>query len=157
MDSALTVLPQNNYTIERICRCIRSGLKASGELCAAMVPSLASSIPKHFSRSYHSAFLYVASEVAKIFGRDQTKANILRSLMLELLTKACEKLRVLDDFNENPCMADDTFLLAKRMLQYCPGVMLSMAQMVEVLLDTACAGDWEFLLQYEFLVQSGYV
>lgn len=140
MNAALASLAQDTHAIERICRCIRSGLKASGELCAPMLPSLAAALPGHFSHSQHSAFLYVASELAKIFGRDASKADILKALMMELLTNACSKLRALEDFNQNPCIADDTFLLAKRMLQYCPQVLFSMAQVVELLLDTACAG-----------------
>lgn len=141
MNAALTSFTEDTHAIERICRCIRSGLKASGELCAPMLQSLASALPGHFSHSQHSAYLYVASELAKIFGHDASKADILKTLMMELLTNACSKLRALEDFNQNPCIADDTFLLAKRMLQYCPKVLFSMVQVVELLLDTACTGE----------------
>ncbi|GMH40699.1 hypothetical protein BSKO_08603 [Bryopsis sp. KO-2023] len=140
LDFVLEQLPADTHTIERICRCIKSGLKASSTSCSPLLTAMVQTLPRRFAATQHSAFLYVASELAKIFGRDASKTDVLRSMMTDLFTKACSRLRRLEDFNQNPCIADDTFLLAKRVLQYCPVVLIGVAQMVELLLDTACAG-----------------
>jgi len=50
-------------------RAVRQGAAAAG-----LVPALASALPRWFAATRHSAFLYVASELVKVFGGDAALA-----------------------------------------------------------------------------------
>ena len=69
-------------------------------------------------------------------GHDYTAAELLG----QLLELACQGLQKLQQFNEDPDVADDTFLLAARVLSYSPKLLLSNARLVGALLDAAAAG-----------------
>ena len=45
-----------------------------GAAAAGLVPALASALPRWFAATRHSAFLYVASELVKVFGGDAALA-----------------------------------------------------------------------------------
>lgn len=61
-------------------------------------------------------------------------------LLSQLLERACLGLQRLRAFNENPDVADDTFLLATRVLSYSPKLLLANGRLVGALLDTATVG-----------------
>ena len=67
--------------------------------------------------------------------------------MLEL---ACQGLRRLRDFDKNPDIADDTFLLATRALSYCAKLLVT-ARLLPVLLDSVQAG---LLVQHRYANQA---
>ena len=56
-----------------------------------------------------------------------------------MVGKACERLRSLGDFRDEPDIADDMFLLAGRGLSYCPTIVLTPTSLPR-LLDAATAG-----------------
>jgi transportin-3 len=56
-----------------------------------------------------------------------------------MLGAACSMLRSLKDISERPDVADDTFLLAGRALNYAPRLLLT-PQLLSALLDSALAG-----------------
>ncbi len=60
-------------------------------------------------------------------------------LFERLVGKACEQLRSLGDFRDEPDIADDMFLLAGRGLSYCPTIVLTPVSLPR-LLDAATAG-----------------
>ena len=61
-------------------------------------------------------------------------------LLGQLLDSACSRLMRLRQFNEEPELADDTFLLAGRVLSYSPKLLLNNPQLISRLLDSAQAG-----------------
>uniref|UniRef100_A0A1D1YQ70 Transportin-3 n=1 Tax=Anthurium amnicola TaxID=1678845 RepID=A0A1D1YQ70_9ARAE len=65
-------------------------------------------------------FLYLSSEVIKIFGSDPSCASYLRSLIEALFGHTAELLKTIQDFTARPDLADDCFLLASRCIRYCP-------------------------------------
>ena len=61
-------------------------------------------------------------------------------LLGQLLERACQGLQRLRQFEEDPDIADDTFLLASRVLSYSPKLLLSNPRLLAALLDSAQAG-----------------
>ncbi|CAL8471497.1 g11039 [Coccomyxa elongata] len=125
--------------IERVVRCPRYALKTAGKSAAGLLPTLTETLPGWFEATRHSSFLYVASELIKVFGSDTAHVQELGVLFERLVAKACEQLRSLGDFRDEPDIADDMFLLAGRGLSYCPTIVLTPVSLPR-LLDAATAG-----------------
>ncbi|BDA46876.1 Transportin-3 [Coccomyxa sp. Obi] len=125
--------------IERVVRCPRYALKTAGKSAAGLLPMLTETLPGWFEATRHSSFLYVASELIKVFGSDPAHVQELGVLFERLVGKACEQLRSLGDFRDVPDVADDMFLLAGRGLSYCPTIVLTPVTLPR-LLDAATAG-----------------
>lgn len=49
----------------------------AGKAAAGLLPTLAVTLPHWFEATYHSSFLYVASELIKVFGSDPDKVQQL--------------------------------------------------------------------------------
>ena len=126
--------------MESICTCVRYGIKNSGTSCEGIVPTLVSALPQLFSVRYHCGYLYVASELTKKFGKSTGYAGTVQQLVLELLTIACGALKAPSDFKETPDLADDTFLMAGRVLSYCPEALLTHSTLLPLMIDTAAKG-----------------
>lgn len=69
-------------------------------------------------------------------------------LLGQLLERACQGLQRLRQFDEDPDIADDTFLLASRVLSYTPKLLLNNARLLAALLDSAQAG---ILVQHRYV------
>lgn len=61
-------------------------------------------------------------------------------LLGQMLNIACQGLQRLRQFDKDPDIADDTFLLAGRVLSYSPKLLLNNPGLVSSLLDSAQAG-----------------
>lgn len=59
--------------IERICRAPRYALRSAGKAAAPALAQMVHSLPRRFEVSRHSAFLWVASEIIKIFGDESAR------------------------------------------------------------------------------------
>ena len=54
--------------VERLCRAVRYALRTAGLAAAPLIPCLAGELPAMYAATRHSAFLYIASQLAKVFG-----------------------------------------------------------------------------------------
>jgi transportin-3 len=106
---------------------------------AAQAQPLLTALPEHFAASRQSCYLYAASELVKTFGSNLAYEQALGGMLSRMLGEACAGLRTLAQFNEDPELADDTFLLVGRMLAYSPRLVLAPGPL-GTLLDTALAG-----------------
>ena len=63
----------------------------TGKASAPLLPQLAQSLPDWFEGTRHSSFLYVASELVKVFGKDPTHRQQLGAQLLidVILTLSC--------------------------------------------------------------------
>ena len=77
-----------------------------------------------------------------------TSHTYAAELLGQLLDSACSRLMRLQQFNEQPDLADDTFLLASRVLSHSPKLLLNNPQLISRLLDSAQAG---ILVQHRFI------
>ncbi|KAF5837058.1 hypothetical protein DUNSADRAFT_4891 [Dunaliella salina] len=110
--------------IERGCRCLRLGVKGAARAADPLLPSLLEMLALHFKATRHSAFLYILSELAKMFGREPTHVPLLAGITASLLLDACASLRTLQEATANPDLMDDTYLLANRVVSYAPRLLL---------------------------------
>lgn len=70
MDAALTAYSGDASAIERLCKLPRYALRTSGAAAAPLLQPLLATLPARFEASGHSSYLYVASELVKLFGAD---------------------------------------------------------------------------------------
>lgn len=70
MDAALTAYSSDASATERLCRLPRYALRTSGSAAAPLLQPLLATLPARFEASGHSSYLYVASELVKLFGSD---------------------------------------------------------------------------------------
>jgi hypothetical protein len=62
---------------EGFCRVPRYALRTAGKVALPVVPILLEALPRHFRQSRQSCYLYVASELIKIFGDEPVHDNAL--------------------------------------------------------------------------------
>lgn len=86
-----------------------------------------------------SCFLYLASEIIKVFGSDPSCANYLGGLITELFGHSISLLKTIQEFTSMPDVADDCFLLASRCIRYCPHLLLT-SNIFPPLVDCAMTG-----------------
>ena len=72
LDTALTMFGSDSNVAERLCRLPRYALRSAGTAAAPLLPMLVATLPARFAASGHSCYLYVASELVKVFGSDST-------------------------------------------------------------------------------------
>ena len=86
----------------------------------------------------------MASEITKIYGQESAHASILHRMVTDQFSVVCNVFRMPSDFTEHPDLADDAFLMAGRVLSYCPEAMLSHITLLTETLDTATKGGHMF-------------
>ncbi|KAF5195980.1 Transportin mos14 [Thalictrum thalictroides] len=107
-------------TMEALCRACKYAVKTSGKFMGATIGVMLEEIQGLYHQHHQPCFLYLSSEVIKIFGSDPSCANYLRSLLEALFSHTTHLLTKIQDFTSRPDIADDCFLLASRCIRYCP-------------------------------------
>lgn len=139
IEVALNVFGHKANAAEKICRVPRYALRSAGKSAREAVPGLSRSLPSRFEATQHSCYLYVSSELIKIFGSEPEMDVYLGPMMERLLLSACSLLPNFESMTHRPDVADDTFLLANRGLSYAPRLIIT-PQIVAALLHVACIG-----------------
>ncbi|KAF6153180.1 hypothetical protein GIB67_031134 [Kingdonia uniflora] len=114
---------------------VRTSGRFMGTTIGVMLEEIQGLYPQH----HQPCFLYLSSEVIKIFGSDQSCTNYLRSLIEALFTHTTHLLTTIQDFTARPDIADDCFLLASRCIRYCPHIFVPSA-VFSSLVDCAMIG-----------------
>lgn len=70
MDAAMTAYSGDASATERLCRLPRYSLRNSGTASAPLLEPLLATLPARYEASGNSSFLYVASELVKLFGSE---------------------------------------------------------------------------------------
>ncbi|KAF5933439.1 hypothetical protein HYC85_029610 [Camellia sinensis] len=113
-------------TMESLCRACKNAVRTSKRFMGITIGAMLEEIQGLYNQHHQPCFLYLSSEVIKIFGSDPSCADFLK-IMIEslfsqticLLTKIQAWCQLLD-FTSRPDIADDCFLLASRCIRYCP-------------------------------------
>lgn len=137
--------------IEEVCGCLREAVKSSGELCDAEVETLTISLPPLFAKSHHCGYLYVSSEIAKIFGKMEDFKDRINRFVVDLLMLVCSRLKHPQNFHDDPDLADDAFLMARRVVNYCPDAIFDDEMVLMQILDCAMKGK-EYSIQILSLI-----
>ncbi|EPS66773.1 hypothetical protein M569_08003, partial [Genlisea aurea] len=107
-------------TMESLCRACKNAIRTSKTLMTVTVGVILEEIQALYKQHQQPCFLYLSSEVVKVFGSDPTCANYLRILIESLFTHTTLLFTKFQDFTSRPDLVDDCFLLASRCIRYCP-------------------------------------
>ena len=131
LDRALEVLGPNVEGAEKVCKALIHGLKASGSMVAPnLLQHLFTNIPQRFANYSHPCFLYLSSQLVKMFGAQPDAQGWLQVLVSGLVGETSTKLSMIAKFDDRPDIVDDLFLLAGRVLSYAPSLLFREAGMV---------------------------
>lgn len=136
LDALLLAVGDDGEAAEQVSRALRYGIKSSGAACAALLPALLEALPARFRQSRQPAFLYIVSELVKIFSYDSAHEAHLAPILTQLVSEACALLSGrLDALTASPDIVDDLYLLACRALSYSPSL-LTTSPALPSLMDT---------------------
>lgn len=107
-------------TMESLCRACKYAVRTSGKFMGITIGAILETIQTLYQQHNQSCFLYLSSEVIKIFGSDLSCASYLRSLIEMLFSHTIKLLSTIQDFTARPDIVDDCYLLASRCIRYCP-------------------------------------
>ncbi|KAF3340567.1 transportin-3 isoform X1 [Carex littledalei] len=107
-------------TMESLCRSCKYAVRTCGRCMVHTIAAMLEEIQALYQQHNQSCFLYLSSEVIKIFGSDPSCTDYLRSLIEKLFGHTVKLLGSIEDFTARPDIADDCFLLASRCIRYCP-------------------------------------
>ncbi|KAK4370861.1 hypothetical protein RND71_010336 [Anisodus tanguticus] len=97
-----------------------NAVRTSKRLMGVTIGEMLEEIQGLYGQHHQPCFLYLSSEVIKIFGSDPSCANYLKVLIGSLFSNTACLLTKIQDFTSRPDIADDCFLLASRCIRYCP-------------------------------------
>ncbi|GLJ30869.1 hypothetical protein SUGI_0613730 [Cryptomeria japonica] len=107
-------------TMERLCRACKYAVRTCGKSIGVTISDMLQVVQLQYQVHHQSCFLYLSSEVIKIFGSDPSCGNYLGGLINSLFGHTISLLKSIQDFTSRPDIADDCFLLASRCIRYCP-------------------------------------
>ncbi|XP_057479377.1 transportin MOS14-like isoform X2 [Actinidia eriantha] len=101
-------------TMESLCRACKNAVRTSKRFMGITIGAMLEEIEGLYKQHHQSCFLYLSSEVIKIFGSDPSCADYLKNLIESLFSHTICLLKKIQDFTSRPDIADDCFLLASR-------------------------------------------
>ncbi|WJX88566.1 Transportin mos14 [Trifolium repens] len=107
-------------TMESLCRACKYAVRTSGRFMGLTIGAMLEEIQSLYRQHHQPCFLYLSSEVIKIFGSDPSCADYLKNLIEALFQHTTRILTNIQEFTARPDIADDCFLLASRCIRYCP-------------------------------------
>ncbi|PKU82777.1 transportin MOS14 isoform X1 [Dendrobium catenatum] len=126
-------------TMESLCRACKYAVRTSGKFMGITIGAILETIQALYQQHNQSCFLYLSSEVIKIFGSDPSCASYLQSLIEMLFSHTTKLLLTIQDFTARPDIADDCYLLASRCIRYCPDLFVP-SSVFPSLVDCAMIG-----------------
>ncbi|KAE8676080.1 ARM repeat superfamily protein isoform 2 [Hibiscus syriacus] len=107
-------------TMESLCRACKYVVRTSGRFMGITIEAMLEEIQGMYQQHHQLCFLYLSSEVIKIFGSDPSCASYLKNMIEVLFKHITSILTSIKEFTTRPDIADDCFLLASRCIRYCP-------------------------------------
>ncbi|XP_075503417.1 LOW QUALITY PROTEIN: transportin MOS14 [Primulina tabacum] len=107
-------------TMESLCRACKNAVRTSKTLMGVTVGVMLEEIQALYKQHQQPCFLYLSSEVIKIFGSDPSCTSYLKALIESLFNNTTYMFTKIQDFTSRPDLVDDCFLLASRCMRYCP-------------------------------------
>ncbi|XP_044485028.1 transportin MOS14-like isoform X2 [Mangifera indica] len=106
-------------TMESLCRACKYAVRTSKRYMGITIGAILEEIQGLYQQHQQPCFLYLSSEVIKIFGSDPSCASYLQNLIEALFKRTTCLLTSIEEFTSKPDVADDCFLLASRCIRYC--------------------------------------
>ncbi|CAD5196469.1 transportin MOS14 [Musa acuminata AAA Group] len=126
-------------TMESLCRACKYAVRTCGRFMGVTIGSMLEEIQVLYLQHNQPCFLYLSSEVIKMFGSDPSCADYLRNLIESLFSHTTKLLTTIQDFTARPDIADDCFLLASRCIRYCPDLFV-LSSIFPYLIDCSMVG-----------------
>ncbi|KAJ1438997.1 Exportin-1/Importin-beta-like [Sesbania bispinosa] len=126
-------------TMESLCRACKYAVRTSGRFMGLTIGAMLEEIQSLYRQHHQPCFLYLSSEVIKIFGSDPSCADYLKNLIEALFQHTTRLLTNIQEFTARPDIADDCFLLASRCIRYCPQLFIP-SSVFPSLVDCAMIG-----------------
>lgn len=126
-------------TMESLCKACKYAVRTSGRYMGITIGVMLEEIQGLYQHHHQPCFLYLSSEVIKIFGSDPSCSDYLRNLVEALFGRTTCLLATIQDFTTRPDIADDCFLLASRCIRYCPHIFIP-STAFPALIDSAMVG-----------------
>ncbi|THU56155.1 hypothetical protein C4D60_Mb11t14270 [Musa balbisiana] len=126
-------------TMESLCRACKYAVRTCGRFMGVAIGSMLEEIQVLYQQHNQPCFLYLSSEVIKMFGSDPSCADYLRNLIESLFSHTTKLLTTIQDFTARPDIADDCFLLASRCIRYCPDLFV-LSSIFPSLIDCSMVG-----------------
>ncbi|KAL9270842.1 Transportin MOS14-like protein [Drosera capensis] len=126
-------------TMESLCKACKYAVRTSGRYMGVTIGAMLGEIQGLYQQHQQPCFLYLSSEVIKIFGSDPSCSEYLRNLIVALFSRTTCLLTSIQDFTARPDVADDCFLLASRCIRYCPHILIP-SPVFPALVDCAICG-----------------
>ncbi|KAI4326671.1 hypothetical protein MLD38_031959 [Melastoma candidum] len=126
-------------TMESLCRACKYAVRTSKRFMGITIGAMLEEIQALYQQHHQPCFLYLSSEVIKIFGSDPSCSSYLKSLIETLFRQTTCLLTNIKEFTARPDIADDCFLLASRCIRYCPQLIIP-ADVFPSLVDCALTG-----------------
>ncbi|XP_074316929.1 transportin MOS14-like isoform X1 [Silene latifolia] len=126
-------------TMESLCKACKYAVRTSGRFMGVTIGAMLEEIQGLYQHHLQPCFLYLSSEVIKIFGSDPSGSEYLKNLVEALFRRTASLLATIKDFTSRPDIADDCFLLASRCIRYCPQIFIP-SMVFPSLIDCAMIG-----------------
>lgn len=126
-------------TMERLCRLCKYAVGICGRALGDIVAGLLEEVQERFHKHQQACFLYLASEVIKVFSGDQSCSSYLGNMIAMLFGQTINILKSIEEFTSHPDVSDDCFLLASRCIRYCPHLLVP-SPIFPSLVDCAMTG-----------------
>ncbi|CAI9773755.1 unnamed protein product [Fraxinus pennsylvanica] len=107
-------------SMESLCRACKNAVRTSKTLMGVTVGVMLEEIQGLYKQHHQPCFLYLSSEVIKMFGSDPSCTDYLKNLIESLFSHTTCMLTKIQDFTSRPDIVDDCFLLSSRCIRYCP-------------------------------------
>nr|XP_010906804.1 transportin MOS14 isoform X1 [Elaeis guineensis] len=107
-------------TMESLCSACKYAVRTCKRYMGITIGAMLEEVQTLYQQHNQPCFLYLSSEVIKIFGSDPSCASYLRSLIEALFSHTTRLLKSIEEFTARPDIADDCYLLASRCIRYCP-------------------------------------
>ncbi|KAH7662701.1 transportin-3 protein [Dioscorea alata] len=126
-------------TMESLCRACKYAVRTCESHMGVTIGAILEEIQVLYPQYNQPGFLYLSSEVIKLFGSEPTCSKFLESLISTLFNHTTKLLTRIQDFTIRPDIADDCFLLASRCIRYCPDLFCT-SSVFPSLVDCAMIG-----------------
>ncbi|KAE8698819.1 putative cytosolic oligopeptidase A [Hibiscus syriacus] len=107
-------------TMESLCHACKYVVRTSRRFMGTTIGAMLEEIQGMYQQHHQLCFLYLSSEVIKIFGSDPSCASYLKNMTEVLFKHTASLLTSIKEFTTRPDIAYDYFLLASRCIRYCP-------------------------------------